>query len=74
MLMTTIAEQVGAAMRGAGLRAESEQRARRLEQLEASRRELLARLVRRTGGGALVRGGRPARRHDPGHVGLRVVA
>ncbi len=46
MLMTTIAEQVGAAMRGAGLRAESEQRARRLEQLEASRRELLARLVR----------------------------
>jgi len=46
MLMWTVAEQVGAAMRGAGLRAESEQRARRLEQLEASRRELLARLVR----------------------------
>jgi signal transduction histidine kinase len=46
MLMATVAEQVGAAMRGAGLRAESEQRARRLEQLEANRRELLARLVR----------------------------
>jgi signal transduction histidine kinase len=46
LLMTTVAEQVAAAMSGAELRAESQRRARRLERLEHNRRELLARLVR----------------------------
>jgi signal transduction histidine kinase len=46
VLMRTVAEQVGAALRGAELRAQSEGRARRLEALEQRQRALLNRLVR----------------------------
>ncbi len=46
LLMSTIAEQVAAALRGARLRDESESRAQRLEALEQRQRSLLERLVR----------------------------
>ncbi|MDX6591511.1 MAG: hypothetical protein QOJ13_707 [Gaiellales bacterium] len=46
VLMQTVAEQVSAALRGLGLRDQSEARAQRLEHLESRHRALLERLVR----------------------------